>query len=524
MEGAAASMDSVSMNLTFGAAAADPARDERDGFGGRPLSTLNPDGSRRWIRPRPSPGRMRMWRRLVAYGLIAVFVALPYVKIGGKPAILLDIAARRFTILGRTFLPTDTLALALLMVAVFVGVFLVTALAGRVWCGWGCPQTVYMEFLFRPIERLFCGTPGRRKNRLQASAAGAVLRTVVYVVLALGLAHTFLAYFVGVERLAQWVRQSPWEHPVPFLVMVVTTGLILLDFGYFREQVCIVMCPYGRFQSVMLDRHSLIVSYDRKRGEPRGKAKRGKSAAAGAVAAGGRLGLPVLNGALAAGDEARGDCVDCGLCVATCPTGIDIRDGLQLECINCAQCIDACDAVMKKLGRPTGLIRYSSQAAIEGQRTRVLRPRIAVYSAVLAVVVGALSLVLAGAAPADVTVLRGLGRPFTELPGGEIANPVRVKIVNRTDEPATFTIGAVAADGAERGVRTVCEEPTVALGPGESRTVPVMVVAPAEAFERGGLEVLVRVSDGEKFTRDVPYRMLGPGQRAAGGPSHGGGR
>lgn len=475
-----------------------PYSAESQGFGGRPLSTLNQNGSRRWITPRPSRGRFLTARRIVAYTLILIFALLPYLTINSKPVILLDIAARRFTLFGRTFLPTDAVLLSLFMIAVFVTVFFLTSLFGRVWCGWACPQTVYMEFLFRPIERLFQGTPGRRKNRLQSSGVGAALKFVVYLILSLFLAHTFLAYFVGVERLAQWVRQSPFEHPVPFFVMLATTALMLFDFGYFREQLCIVACPYGRFQSVMLDRNSLIVSYDHRRGEPRGKAPRQPDA----------ISLRVL-GSQPAPAAQRGDCVDCRLCVATCPTGIDIRDGLQLECINCAQCIDACDAVMKRLGRPTGLIRYSSQAAMEGARPRILRPRVALYAVALSAIVSAIVYILATAAPADITVLRGLGRPFTEFSPTEIANPIRLKLLNRTDAPATYTL-----DAATDGVRIVCEEPQIRLDPGQSRTVPAMVVAPRAAFSRGAFEVQLRVSDGAGFTKTLPYRLLGPGDAA----------
>ena len=211
-------------------------------------------------------------------------------KIDGKPAVLLDLPHREFTIFGFTFLPTDTLLLALALITLIVGICLVTALAGRVWCGWMCPQTVYMEFVFRPIERLFDGPPGaqHRPGRKRTTPRTAA-KYAVYLLISAYLAHTFLAYFVGVEALAQWVRRSPLEHPVSFLVMLAVTGLMMFDFAYFREQICIVACPYGRFQSVMLDRDSLIVSYDPRRGEPRGKLADRKS-----------RGRP------------HGDCIDCG--------------------------------------------------------------------------------------------------------------------------------------------------------------------------------------------------------------------
>ena len=312
------------------------------------LSTLEQDGSRRWLRPRLSMGRWWHRRRVVAYLLMVVFVAVPHIRIGGQPAILLDIPAREFTILGRTFLPTDTLLLALLMLTVFVSIVLVTAIAGRAWCGWACPQTVYMEFLFRPIDRLFEGTAGKGgKAKNAKSFPRQAARFIVYAILCAFLAHTFLAYFVGTDRLSQWVQSSPIEHPVAFFVMAATLGLMLFDFMFFREQLCLIACPYGRFQSVMLDQQSMIVAYDHVRGEPRKKGKHKET-------------------------DNVGDCVDCNQCVVVCPTGIDIRNGLQMECINCTQCIDACDEVMDRVGSPQGLIRYSSQDSIAGRAKKTV--------------------------------------------------------------------------------------------------------------------------------------------------------
>lgn len=484
----------------------------------RVLSTLNRDGSRRWLRPRPMPGRFMSARRVVAYLLIGIFAAIPYIQLHGKPLVLLDLPARRFTILGTTFLPTDTLLLALLLIGIFVTIFLMTALLGRVWCGWACPQTVYLEFVFRPIERFFEGTPGRRRSGLsrlrllaplQGTPVAKALKLATYVVVAGFVAHIFLAYFVGVERLAQWVRQSPLEHPGPFLVMLATTGLMLFDFVFFREQTCIVACPYGRFQSVMLDRQSLIVSYDTARGEPRGPLRASpRTGIAPGTAPGATPGDVALRvvGADLGTSATKGDCVDCGMCTACCPTGIDIREGLQMECVGCAQCIDACDAVMDKVGKPRGLIRYSSQAAMAGERHRLLRPRVVVYPALLAAIVTIFVLVLARSGSFDVTVLRGLGRTFTELPDGLVGNPVRVKIVNRTDAPATFAISA----SGPADIRVEAGDSSVVLDPAEARTVPMIVAAPRGAFHDGRCRVSIDVSDagGRRIAR--PFELLGP--------------
>jgi cytochrome c oxidase accessory protein FixG len=447
----------------------------------RVLSTLERDGSRRWLSPRLSQGAFLKQRRAVAYALILIFTLTPYLRLNGKPLILLDVIRREFTLFGYTFLPTDTILLALFIVAVIVGIFLLTALFGRVWCGWACPQTVYMEFVYRPIERLFEGTKGRGgKSKNPVPAWRQAAKFGVYLLVSMFLAHTFLAYFVGVENLAKWITGSPLNHPVAFLVMAATTALMMFDFGYFREQTCIIACPYGRLQAVMLDRQSLIVTYDEKRGEPRGK-KRG-------------------------GDAGTGDCVDCNLCVDTCPTGIDIREGLQMECIGCAQCIDACAPVMAKLGRDPGLIRYSTQATMEGEKPRLIRPRVIFYPAVMLLVLTLFVVLLGTKQPADLLLLRNLGNPFVVMDDGQVANAMRIKITNRTDDPARYTVEP--AD--DRITRIELAENPLPIGPGEARTEGVLVVAPRSVFATGSLDVHLRVTDGGRFDRQVHCRLLGP--------------
>lgn len=455
------------------------------------LSTLNDDGSRRWLRPRVSPGKFLSARRAVAYSLISLFVALPLVRIGGFPVVLLDIPARRFHILGQTFFPTDTLLLALLVVIVFLTIFWLTALLGRVWCGWACPQTVYMEFVFRPLERFFEGAPGRKpKGLLQNSAIRKPLKLAAYLLFSLGLAHVFLAYFVSWDLLRQWVIGAPTEHPLGFGVVMAVTAAMMFNFGYFREQVCLVACPYGRMQSVMLDRHSITVRYDRTRGEPR----TGKRAA---------VQLPVLGAAPA------GDCIDCRMCVTTCPTGIDIRNGLQMECVGCAQCIDACDTVMLKVKRPTGLIRYSSLAAMSGERFRMLRPRVVLYPALILFLAVLFVFTLASTGVADVTVLRGPGQPFTVMPGGEVENNLRLKLVNRTAKPADFRVDVEGVHGSRVGVR-VGVQGIIRLEAGQTETSGLGIALPRSAFEHGRRQITIVVHGPDGFERRVGYVALGP--------------
>jgi cytochrome c oxidase accessory protein FixG len=448
----------------------------------RVLSTLNADGSRRWIRPRLSPGPWWRLRRWTAYALIALFVGLPYVRVGGKPSILLDLPRREFTLFGTTFLSTDTLLFMLLLVSSIIALFAFTALFGRVWCGWACPQTVYMEFVFRPIERWLEG--GRIGSMVMDERRGLhpkrLLKHAIYGVLSLALAHVFLAYFVGVDRLAVWVTRSPVEHPTSFAVMAVTALAIFLDFAWFREQTCIVACPYGRLQSALLDRRSLIVGYDPRRGEPRMAGKKHRPAHAG-------------------------DCIACQLCVITCPTGIDIREGLQMECIHCTQCIDACDSVMVKIGKSRGLIRYASRDELEGKPVRLLRPRVVLYPLALAVALGLLAFNLGTRQAAEVTVLRAGGAPFTLGADGAVTNLLRVKVANRGAEARAYRVELVDAPDLHLTVPTN----PLPVAAGVTREAVAIVQGPRGSVP-GGRDVRIRVSDDAGFERLVSHRLVGP--------------
>jgi cytochrome c oxidase accessory protein FixG len=464
------------------------------------LSTMNADGSRRWLKPKVSPGRFLNRRRVVGYALIAFFCTLPHLRVNDKPPILLDLLHREFTFVGMTLYPTDTLLLALMMLGVLFSIIFLTALFGRVWCGWACPQTVYLELVYRPIERFFVGAPGRKPK---VGGWRQPAKLITYLIISFLLANTFIAYFIKTDDLFRWMLGSPLTHPVPFLVMAITTFFMMFDFAFFREQMCIVTCPYGRFQSVMLDRNSLIITYDPDRGEPRGKKRRRPKQASNDVR------LKVLP------DEPElGDCIDCKMCVTTCPTGIDIRDGLQLECVNCAQCIDACDSVMEKIGKPRGLIRYGSQAAVLDKiKGGFLRPRTVIYPAFIAVLLAGFLFVLLTRSAAYVSVIRQRGAPFA-LVDGDVVNAVTLKVQNRTPDEAVYSF---SLPGVESGAVEIPGEP-FAVGSRETVSRPVRFVAPLGSFAGGARDIVVRISDGHGFEHDIKYRMMAPApgrQRAA---------
>ena len=432
--------------------------------------SLGTDGRRKRPYPADVTGRWLTARRIVYAALIALWAALPWIPVGGHPAVFLDVDKRQFFLFGLTFNAQDVWLLFFLVSGVGFGLVYATAVLGRVWCGWACPQTVFLEALFRPIERLFNGPRNvalRRVSRGGGSfdrvwRAGAT--HAVYVVAAALVAHVLLAYFVSIPRVFEMVRTSPGAHPEAFAWMIGVTGVMYGNFAFFREQVCVVVCPYGRLQSVLLDDDSLVVGYDERRGEPRGKAK----------------------------TEGAGDCVDCNRCVVVCPTGIDIRDGLQLDCIACTACIDACDEVMDKLGRDRGLIRYDSQRGLRGmpgEKRRILRPRLYAYTVLL--VIGAVVATVAfhGREPFEANIVRLPGMPYTRE-GGVIRNAFELRLVNKQGSAASFDIDAVDAPG----LAFVISIPKVELEPLGSRRIPFFVTMDQAAF-RADQPFVVRVRE-----------------------------
>lgn len=461
----------------------------------RVLPTMNEDGSRRWIRPKPAHGKWLQRRTAVAWILMAILFVAPFITVAGKPVFLMDFPRRQFTLMGYTFLPTDTLAFMFFLGTVIIGIFLLTALFGRVWCGWACPQTVFLEFLYRPIERFFDGGYTGSRNLDKKGAwftPRRIAKYVTYLVLSLFVSHILLALFVGTENLYHWVLSPPSEHPTAFFLVMLSTGLVWFNFTYFREQTCLIVCPYGRWQSALLDNQSLIVAYDAKRGEPR------------------ELGVKDR-------DPGAGDCIMCSACVQTCPTGIDIRNGLQMECVHCTQCIDACDDVMQKVGKPPGLIRYSSLDALAGKARHVLRVRTVFYPAVLVALAGGLVTTLVTKSPADVTVLRGAGAPFTEESDGRISNQIRVKISNRgnAEQRYSMTVSGVDDDDAPASSATVIapENPMTVAG-GATRSTSIFVLLPGRAFEHGERWVRLIITDGAGWSEEQRYRLLGPDRRS----------
>lgn len=383
------------------------------------IGTIDEKGRRRFLFPKKPAGKFYERRKWVSYALLAILVANPFVKINGNQFMMFNVLERRFNILGFPFWPQDFYLFVLLMITGVIFVTLFTVAFGRIFCGWICPQTIFLEMVFRRIEYAIDGDRAAQL-RLDKQIWDAekirkrLLKWSVFFVISFGIANVFLAYVIGSDALFDLMRQGPQKQWGNFAALLLFTAVFYFVFVWFREQVCIIACPYGRLQGVLLDNQSLNVAYDFKRGEKtsgRGKFSKKEDRAA--------LG--------------KGDCIDCGLCVQVCPTGIDIRDGVQLECTNCTACIDACHGIMQSVHLPTGLIRYATQDEIEKQRPFVFTARMKAYAAVLTVLVGICAGLLLLRPSVEASVLRLPGQLYTHV-GDSIRNVYTYKIVNKTSQ------------------------------------------------------------------------------------------
>lgn len=452
------------------------------------VTTIRADGSRPFLYPADTHGRFTVARRISAALLIAFYLSLPWIPIGGHPAVFLDVAATRFHLFGLTFAAQDMWLLFFLITGAGFSLFFVTALLGRVWCGWACPQTVFLDHVYRPIERWVDGDAVSRRRLAAARwSIGKMLRRLLkhtlYVLVSATIAHLFLAYFVSLPAVWGMMRASPLEHWSAFAFIAIFTGILYFNFAWFREQLCIVICPYGRIQSALIDDHSLVIGYDAARGEPRGKS--------------------------ATGVGKTGDCVDCLRCVHVCPTGIDIRQGLQMECIGCTACIDACDDVMTRLRRPTGLIRYASQSSFAGGRTRWARPRTALYGVLLLVGASVATWALSTIRPANVGVTRITGAPYI-VDAQAVRNQFLVRIVNKRHEPVQFQVSLHGTDDRTHQVGLTGPVEVPPLG----EIVQPLVVQQHRPDYTGPFRFEVWVADGtHRFTLRREVEFLGPEAR-----------
>lgn len=446
------------------------------------LASVDTQGRRRWLYVHLVMGAWRLRRILLAVGLIGFYLALPYLSVGGRPALLLDIPKRQFIVAGQVFWPQDFWYLLILVLIFVVGTALLVALVGRFFCGWLCPHNVFLETIYRPLERLFEGAAVKRLNRARGKLGGSwrkLLSWTAYTLVSALLAATATMIFTGPQAFSYGIVLDVVEYPSAAIFYGISLGLILFNFAWFREQTCTIVCPYGRLQSAMLDPHSLVVAYDPKRGDPRGKP-----------------------------GEVTGDCVDCNLCVKVCPTGIDIRNGNQMECIHCTACIDACNTVMTKLERPINLIGFRSETELAGNKRQIIRPRTIIYTVVLAILVGVFVWRIAARTNIQTVVLRSDNLPVqVEVDGKSVVRQwVKLSLINRTGDPRTATLHLPEA----LGCTITLQSATIELPPNKRVEVLAVVDVPVSSIPSRNCETSLTVREADGTEQHVELNLRKP--------------
>ena len=454
------------------------------------LGIISEEGKRRRVYPRAPRGRFHSARLIVSWILLAVLFVTPFLRVHGHPFMLFDITERKFVILGQIFGPHDFFLLALAMITSVVFIFLFTVVFGRLFCGWICPQTIFMEMVFRKIDYWLEGSPREQRTLNESPWTGKKLRVkgskhAIYFVLSFLIANTLLAWIIGTDKLFLIVTDPPAEHLGGLTAIVIFSGGFHWLFAWFREQACILVCPYGRLQGVLLDRNSIVIAYDHVRGEPRGKLKK---------------------------IEPRhlGDCIDCRQCVDVCPTGIDIRNGTQLECINCTACIDACDVIMDSIDKPRGLIRFDSIDGIEKKVRSFFTSRSIGYSIVLLMLVSVLTYFMAARSDIDVTILRTPGMYFQEQPDNFISNLYDVKAVNKTflNLPLSFRL-----KGVEGTIRVLGD--SLILKSQDAAAAKLFVLMKRNQIKMMNTPLVIEVYSRENLMTAIQTSFLGPLQKKA---------
>lgn len=452
------------------------------------IATVDAHGKRIWVYPKKPGGHYHRLRIAVTIILLSVFFLGPFIRIGGQPFMLFNVFERKFILFGQPFWPQDFVLLAVTAITFFVFIILFTVAFGRVWCGWACPQTLFLEMVFRKIEYAIEGDAGAQRKLKEAPWTGGKIlkkgtKHFIFIVISLLISHTVMAYLIGLDQTLEIIQDNPLNQTAGFIGLMAFTGIFYGVFAKFREQACIAVCPYGRLQGVLLVKESIVVAYDWLRGEPRGKIKKNELT----------TGL--------------GDCIDCKLCVHVCPTGIDIRNGTQLECVNCTACMDACDEVMVKINKPKGLIRYASYNSIKDGIQKLVNPRLIGYTVVMLGLLSLLGFLIFTRTEVETTVLKVRGTLYQKTDDGYITNLYNIEFVNKT-------FGDIK-------VELKIESPASAL---LSRVGNQSEIIPAEEILKGVYFIKIKPEDltsartdikigvyrGDKLIETVSTKFLGP--------------
>ncbi|MEM6377817.1 MAG: 4Fe-4S dicluster domain-containing protein [Bacteroidota bacterium] len=490
------------------------------------IATVNEHGKRNWIYPKKPKGKFYNWRSYVSYALLIFLFGTPFVKIGGTPLLLFNVLERKFILFGITFMPQDFHLFVLAMLTLIVFIILFTVVWGRLFCGWVCPQTIFMEMVFRKIEYWIEGDANAQKRLNKApwttkKMFKKALKQVIFFSISVLIANTFLAYIIGIEEVIKIATEPVQMHLGGFIAMLTFSSAFYFVFSYMREQVCIAICPYGRLQGVLLDANSIVVHYDTVRGEPRGKIRKNRKVKSNPVSSiqqsVGQAATSVATveaEPLAAGanpieqvQNSLGDCIDCKLCIHVCPTGIDIREGTQLECINCTACMDACDEVMIKVNRDPGLIRYDSYNGIMEGRKKLFTTRVKAYTVVLAVLLIVNGFLLGSRTNVETLLLRTPGTlfyPVNDDPG-KIKNLYNYQIINKTQEEFPVEFKLMNIEGT---IDWVGKEPSTRAG--EISEGALFITLGKDDLTGRKNKIVVGVfSEGEQIDK-VKTNFLGP--------------
>lgn len=451
------------------------------------ISTISEEGKRNWIFALKPKGKLYNARSILSYIYLVLFFSLPFIRINGNPVFLFNVIERKFVFFSVIFWPQDFFIFGLGMITFILFIVLFTVVYGRVFCGWACPQTIFMEMVFRKIEYWIDGdAPSQRALKKapwdKKKLSKRLLKHTLFFFISFIISNTFLAYIIGSDELLILMNEPVSANIGTLVALIIFTGVFYGVYAWFREQVCLIVCPYGRLQGVMLDKNSIVVAYDYKRGEPRGKFKKNE-------------------------ERTKGDCIDCNLCVKVCPTGIDIRNGTQLECVNCTACIDVCDNIMDKTGLPKGLIRYASENGIaKGEKLR-FTPRIRAYTVVLTILIGVLVTLLVTRTDLDATILRTPGMLYQKHEAeGTISNLYNLKLINKThnDMPIELRL-----EGENEGsIKMIGENLTV---PKESKAeTEFFIYLPKNKISSRKTMLKIAVYSGGKKIQTVKTNFLGP--------------